>query len=356
MMRFRTFQLTQEVDNNYLEVESNVLTEEQPREHPVTPPIPNLPQYFMPTGQLQVRTIEQLVNNSSTYAVRTTEQLQNPASTGAGRTTEQLQSAANPGAVRGTEPLKVLVNSPSVTPTPKRIVRIPGGRKRKHASAKTEGLAKQLPALSPRLRHGIIFMAILLVVMTTLLYMTPLNSGHGRFSFFQGINDWIHAQQMNWQFLSHTAQTVQDNPAQNKSLPPPPSMTLPKSAYVAIAQQDAISAGISPVYFTRQINQESGFNPNAISPAGAEGIAQFLPSTASGLGINPWDPNAALNAAAHTMASYANTYGGDYAKALAAYNGGSGTVQYAINSCGAANWMNCLPGETRNYIRVIMGI
>jgi len=42
--------------------------------------------------------------------------------------------------------------------------------------------------------------------------------------------------------------------------------------------------------------------------------------------------------------------------ALAAYNGGSGTVQYAVNSCGAANWMNCLPGETRNYIRTIMGI
>ena len=133
-------------------------------------------------------------------------------------------------------------------------------------------------------------------------------------------------------------------------------MTLPKSAYVAIAQQDATNAGISPDYFTRQINQESGFNPNAVSPSGAVGIAQFLPSTARGLGIDPWDPSAALNAAAHLMASYANNYGGDYAKALAAYNGGSGTVQYAISACGAANWMNCLPGETRNYIRVIMGI
>src|SRR5437763_10420798 len=113
---------------------------------------------------------------------------------------------------------------------------------------------------------------------------------------------------------------------------------------------------ISPVYFVRQINQESGFNPNAISPSGAEGIAQFMPGTARGLGINPWDPNAALNAAAHLMAGYANTYGGDYAKALAAYNGGSGNVQNAISGCGAANWMNCLPGGTRNFIRVIMGI
>src|SRR5437016_10908180 len=194
MMRFRTPRLNQEVDNDYLEVESNVLTEEQPREHPVTPPIPNLPLYFMPTGQFQVRTTEQLVHNSNNHAVRTSE---------------QLPKSSSPGAVRGTEPLNVLVNSPSVTPTPKRIVRIPGSRKRKRVSAKTDDLAKQLPALSPRLRHGIIFMAILLVVMTTLIYMTPLSSGQGRFSFFQGINDWIHAQQMNWQFLSHSAQAIE---------------------------------------------------------------------------------------------------------------------------------------------------
>jgi soluble lytic murein transglycosylase-like protein len=55
------------------------------------------------------------------------------------------------------------------------------------------------------------------------------------------------------------------------------------------------------------------------------------------------------------MARYSSNYGGDYAKALAAYNGGSGTVQYAVNNCGA-NWLNCLPGETRRYIFVIMGI
>ncbi len=134
-----------------------------------------------------------------------------------------------------------------------------------------------------------------------------------------------------------------------------PNMNLPKSQYIAIAQQDATAAGISPVYFVRQINQESGFNPYAVSPAGAEGIAQFEPGTAAGLGINPWNPVQALQGAANLMAGYNRTYGGDYAKALAAYNGGTGTVQYAVNNCGA-NWLNCLPGETRHYIYVIMGI
>jgi soluble lytic murein transglycosylase-like protein len=132
-------------------------------------------------------------------------------------------------------------------------------------------------------------------------------------------------------------------------------MTLPTSQYVAIARQDAIDAGIPPDYFVRQIYLESGFNPNAQSGAGAVGIAQFMPGTARGLGINPWDPIAALKAAAQMMANSTHRYGGDYAKALAAYNAGSGTVNYAVNACGSA-WMNCLPAETRHYIYTIMGV
>ena len=191
-------------------------------------------------------------------------------------------------------------------------------------------------------------------MITTLLSLAPLDNGQSAFPFFRGISDWVHARQANWEFQAHNTQVVQNNPSQQ--LPTPPPIALPKSQYVAIARQDAINAGISPDYFVRQINQESGFNPNALSPTGAEGIAQFEPGTAAGLGLNPLDPVAALNAAAHLMASYSHTYGGNYAMALAAYNGGSGTVQYAINACGQANWMNCLPGQTRNYILVIMGI
>ena len=253
---------------------------------------------------------------------------------------------------RTTEKLNVLLSLTTPDATTGRIVRIPGSRKQKRASANTEELPRLSPSLSPRLRHGIVFATILMVMVMTLSFLTPLASGQGRSAFFQNVSNWVHAQQMNWQFQAHLAQVAQNNP-QPATLPP---MALPASAYVAIARQDAINVGISPDYFTLQINQESGFNPNAHSPSGAEGIAQFMPGTAAGLGINPWNPNEALNAAAHLMANYAKNYGGDYAKALAAYNGGSGTVQYAINACGAANWMNCLPGQTRSYIRVIMGI
>ena len=244
-----------------------------------------------------------------------------------------------------------IFSSLPVTSTTGCIVRIPGSRKR---TPTTEDLPVPARRMSPRLRQGIILVTVLFVMITTLLSLAPLDNGQSAFPFFKGISDWVHAQQANWEFQAHNTQVVQNNPSQQ--LPTPPPITLPKSQYVAIARQDAINAGISPDYFVRQINQESGFNPNALSPAGAEGIAQFEPGTAAGLGINPLDPVVALNAAAHLMANYSHNYGGNYAMALAAYNGGSGTVQYAINACGAANWMNCLPGQTRNYILVIMGI
>jgi soluble lytic murein transglycosylase-like protein len=99
---------------------------------------------------------------------------------------------------------------------------------------------------------------------------------------------------------------------------------------------------------------ESGFNPNAISPSGAVGIAQFEPSTAAGLGFNPYDPVAALKGAANYMARLSSEYGGDYTKALAAYNAGSGTVNSAIQR-GGANWLSLMPAETQNYVARITG-
>ena len=259
-----------------------------------------------------------------------------------------------------TEKLTTIVGLPILTPVSTgRLVRIPGARNLKSAERITEDLAetKATKHFSPRIRHSIILTAVLLVVVTTLITLSPLDSEQSPLHIFKNLSQWAQSQQVFWLFQSHV--TLQPTPppvAQQPQQPAPPPMVLPTSAYVAMAQQDAINAGISPTYFERQINLESGLNPNAVSPSGAEGIAQFMPGTAAGLGINPFDPVQALNAAAHLMASYNKNYGGNYAMALAAYNGGSGTVQYAINACGSANWMNCLPGQTRNYIRVIMGI
>ena len=237
-----------------------------------------------------------------------------------------------------------------------RFLHIPGTVKR---GPNTDKLTLPSRRMSPRLRHGLIFLVVFFVVLTVLLSLSPLDSGQSGIPIIGGISDWVHAQQLSWQLQ---AQITQANPSksgstssQNPNVTPPP-INLPVSQYISIAQQDALNAGISPTYFVRQIDMESGFNPNAYSGAGAEGIAQFEPATAAGLGIDPWNPIQSLNAAAHLMASYNNNYGGNYAMALAAYNGGSGTVQYAVNACGSSGWMNCLPGETRHYIFEIMGI
>jgi Transglycosylase SLT domain len=231
-----------------------------------------------------------------------------------------------------------------------RMVVIPGSRKRNKVKQNETTTTLRM---SSRLRHCIIIAVILLLVIATLVSLSPLSNGQVKLPVFSTIGNWVQTQQLGWQLQAHAAAMSQQGSGLNNPVLPP--MALPKSQYVAIAQQDAVAVGIPPEYFVRQIEQESGFNPNSVSPAGAVGIAQFLPGTAAGLGINPWNPIQALHGAARLMANYAHQYGGDYAKALAGYNGGTGTVLNAVNNCGA-NWLNCLPGETRHYIYVIMGL
>jgi hypothetical protein len=112
--------------------------------------------------------------------------------------------------------------------------------------------------------------------------------------------------------------------------------------YRALARAKAKKYGLDPNLFARQIGAESGFNPRAVSPAGARGIAQIMPATARGWGVNPDDPDAALDAAAKHMAQYVSQYG-NWRDALTAYNAGPGAVGRP------------LPRETRAYISKITG-
>jgi hypothetical protein len=112
--------------------------------------------------------------------------------------------------------------------------------------------------------------------------------------------------------------------------------------YRAIARRKARKYGLPPSVFERQIQQESGFNPRARSPAGATGIAQIMPATARGWGVNPNDPVASLDAAAKNMASYVRKYG-SYENALRAYNAGPAAIQ---KSKGYA--------ETNKYVQNIL--
>ena len=136
--------------------------------------------------------------------------------------------------------------------------------------------------------------------------------------------------------------------------------------YVREAWNDALAVHIPPGYFVRHVNRESHFNPRAVSATGAIGIAQFLPATArvlpNPLGpgrLNPWDPHQSLLAAARSLAAKVRRYGGDYAKALAAFHAGDRVVQAAVATARTVNlpmlWSTYLPEETRSYLDAVLG-
>lgn len=106
--------------------------------------------------------------------------------------------------------------------------------------------------------------------------------------------------------------------------------------------------GISPALLAAQLMAESGFDPNAGSPAGAMGIAQFMPGTAASYGLtDPFDPVAAIDAQAHLMSDLLRQFGSPEL-ALAAYNAGPG----AVEPC------NCIPPypETQAYVTRIVAL
>jgi hypothetical protein len=91
---------------------------------------------------------------------------------------------------------------------------------------------------------------------------------------------------------------------------------------------DAASAqsGVPVSLLAAVAKQESGFNPGAVSSAGAEGIMQLMPSTASGLGVDAFDPAQAIDGAAQLLGGYLQQYNGSVPLTLAAYNAGPGAV------------------------------
>jgi soluble lytic murein transglycosylase-like protein len=89
----------------------------------------------------------------------------------------------------------------------------------------------------------------------------------------------------------------------------------------------ATSNGIDPALLKGLVQQESGFDPNARSGAGAIGLTQLMPSTAAALGVtDPTDPAQSLQGGARYLREQLDRFGGDERLALAAYNAGPGAV------------------------------
>ncbi len=126
---------------------------------------------------------------------------------------------------------------------------------------------------------------------------------------------------------------------------------LPSFVPAAFAAPIAAAAqrwNVSAALLAAQLYAESGFNPSAVSPAGAQGIAQFMPGTARSLGLtDPFDATKAIDAQAHLMRDLLRRFG-SVPLALAAYNAGPG----AVSACG------CVPPypETQAYVTRILGL
>ncbi len=119
-----------------------------------------------------------------------------------------------------------------------------------------------------------------------------------------------------------------------------------KAKLIDYAKQMAQKYGIPEDIFLRQIQQESGFSTNAVSSAGAIGIAQFMPDTAKGFGIDPHDPYQSLDAAAKFDQQLYKEFG-SWTLAMAAYNSGPGNVQ---------KYKGVPPfPETQQYVKIIVG-
>lgn len=139
--------------------------------------------------------------------------------------------------------------------------------------------------------------------------------------------------------------------AQNPQAAPSPTSTEPPTPEdICRTVEEAAAENSLPVeFFARVIWQESRFNALAISPKGAEGIAQFMPRTASWHGLaDPFDPIEALRHSAEYLRELRDQFG-NLGLAAAAYNAGPGRV-----SAWLANH-RALPGETRNYVAVVTG-
>ncbi len=151
-----------------------------------------------------------------------------------------------------------------------------------------------------------------------------------------------------------------------------------RSPWLAVARTDAQNYKLDPLTFEWKIWQESGFQINVESKAGAIGIAQFMPETARAMGIDPRDPQQALDASARLDAGHITNYAArarqlaghyagsaaryGYALALAAYNAGPGALQSAWRAAFSGNWpaspwawLAEMAPETQRYIPDILG-
>lgn len=126
----------------------------------------------------------------------------------------------------------------------------------------------------------------------------------------------------------------------------PPYRGSYKGEYLQVAKQLARKHGVPEDLFLRLVQQESGWNPSAVSHKGATGLAQLMPATARSLGVNINDPHQNLEGGVRYLKMMHSKFG-NWRLALAAYNAGPGAVE---------KYGDVPPyAETKAYVKAILG-
>lgn len=119
-----------------------------------------------------------------------------------------------------------------------------------------------------------------------------------------------------------------------------------EEAFLPLFRAAGTRYGVDPALLSAVARAESGYDPSAVSSAGALGLMQIMPGTAAGLGVDPLDPAQAVDGAARYLAAQLERFG-SVELALAAYNAGPGAV---------ARHGGIPPyAETQNYVKRVLG-
>lgn len=151
--------------------------------------------------------------------------------------------------------------------------------------------------------------------------------------------------------ITETLPVVVDVPLPVKRPPPIKDRVVARSRHeiCATVVESAHSNDLPLPFFIHLLFQESGFKPDVVSRAGAQGIAQFMPETAAIVGLNnPFDPIQAIAASARLLGNLVQQFG-NLGLAAAAYNAGPRRIQDWLDKKGK------LPDETKHYVRTITG-